>query len=677
MVRPVWPDDRGVARGPWGLVRSFAWRSALAFVLAGAGLTALVSSAVHDHFQRAAAFHAEFVAHAVVEPLLAEIADDRPIADVRDALGERLSTYVIDEHVVRILLWDASGTVVAADDAALVGATDPGYLEIMAPAGGDAVHEPTAAGTDRQPPGGFVVDGPLRSFVWLDTEEELVAEILQDPAPTLAGASALTRLIGFGLAGGLVVLWGLSLPIARRASRDLDRRAHTDDLTGLLNRAALADHVDRVLGRAAVGGDGPAVLFVDLDGFKSINDLAGHAAGDEVIRQVADRLVACVRDDDVVARFAGDEFVVVLPTVHDLADAEHVANRMLEEINAPFDGLQVPRLTASIGVSAARGRRADIRQLVRDADAAMYDVKESGGRGVCVFDDELREIIARRQWIDREIRGAHERGELHLVVQPFVALQGDAVGSSVAAEALLRWTHPSEGPVGPAEFIDVAERNGVIRDIGAWVLAEGCALVADWQRRIPKERPFRLFLNLSPVQLTDELPRELDRLLASTGADPAHLGFEVTESALHGSDGDGPIAQVLEELRARGCAIAVDDFGTGYSSLSRLRTLPIDILKLDASFVRSVTTDRRELAITTAVASIGQRLGIAVVAEGVETAEQLVFVRTLGIDLVQGFHLVRPGLPDDILRYFTARPAAGRPVNTAAPSRPDEALVDA
>ena len=504
--------------------------------------------------------------------------------------------------------------------------------------------------------------------------DELVTAQLQDPAG--ATAARLTWQLSAGAVGALALTWTLLLLIVRRTGRNLDLRAQTDDLTELLNRSALRRRLAEVLrrSRSADGQRHVAVLFIDLDRFKAVNDGEGHEAGDRVLRQVSARLQRLVRPHDAVARFAGDEFVVILNGVPDAAAAEHVAARILEALREPLERTGSHRLTASIGMSVSDAADTDPDRLVRNADAAMYQAKSEGGDGYRVFDAELRRLVERRSWIDREVRGAAERGELHLDFQPFVALRGPRAGTVVAVEALLRWQHPAAGPISPGEFIPVAERNDALHGFGPWVVHEACRHLAHWQQQLPPHAASTVYVNLSPVELRPGLIDHLDECLAATGADPAGLGFEITETAILFEE-DRSILEVLTQLRARGCRIAVDDFGTGYSSLSRLRTLPIDLLKLDASFVRSLTSSRRELEITTAVSRLAQRLGITVLAEGIETAEQLIAVRELGFDLAQGFHLARPAPATSVEALLTPtalaagdpipatsdRPSAGRP----------------
>ncbi len=655
-VRPEGLAHRFRARVPPPLVRAFAWRSAVVFVVVGIVLHFAVSTAVTEHFASASAFHAEFVAHAVLEPMLAsdKLGASRDEA-ARRYVSETIQTFAIDDHVVRVIIWDEGNRIVAADDPDLVGVRVDGYLDGLDLPEDHAVHLDQRDGLLPPPPGGSPVAGPVSSVVVLDvvldTDQVLFAEILQDPAPSIAAAARFTRLLDIGLVGGLGLLWALLLPIARRASRNLDRQARVDELTQLLNRTGLQRALDRIITRSNRERSGLAVMFIDLDGFKQINDAAGHATGDRILREVSARLQGHVRPDDVIARFAGDEFVVVLDRVTHPAAAEQIAHEVLEALRRPYAALGAwsRTISASIGVSFGLATESDLARLVHDADAAMYHVKANGGDGWRLFDDGLREAVARQRWIDRHTHGVSSRGELSLVYQPFVALSGDATGRVVAAEALLRWHHPEFGAVSPGEMIPIAERNGTIQEIGVWVLEEACRLVCELDTTLAAEQEFVLFVNVSPLQLRTDLPEQLDAVLRRTGADPRRLGLEITESAITGDD--GRVVTLMERLRERGVRVAIDDFGTGYSSLARLRSLPVDLLKLDASFVHDLD-DRREFVISAAVASLAQQLGMDVLAEGIETGDQLVGVRQLGFDLAQGYHLATPGTAGELRRML-------------------------
>lgn len=630
----------------------FAVRSAVVFVVVGVVLHFLVERLVEEQFHAHAEFHAVFVTEAVLHPTLSDV----PLTSAgarseQIELAEELQKYVVDldETVYHVVVWGPDGTVVAAADVDHLDAAAPGYAPLLdqASAAGAVSVDGPAPYLTADPP----VDSTLRTFVPFDRGDgpPLVVEVHQDWSPTLAASRAFSRTLDAGLFGGIVLLWALSLPIARRAVRRLHERSRTDELTDLPNRTALEERLTHALARLDRSGGCVALLFVDLDGFKTVNDTMGHATGDAVLRQIAERLHACTRTADTVSRFAGDEFVVILEDTDDVL-AEQVARRILHEIGRPLDGMGDLGLTASIGMAATGDAALDADVLLRQADAAMYHVKSGGGNGYRVFDDALREQVARRNQVEAQLRGAVTRGELHLNFQPFVPLQ-QGPDDLVAVEALLRWTHPELGRVGPDEFIPLAERNGTIEQLGAWVLHEVCVQLAAWQRDLPADRPFTVFVNLSAAQLNDRLLAMIDRCLERTGADPHRLGFEITETAVLAAD-DAAVVALLGRLRERGCQIALDDFGTGYSSLSRLRATPLDLLKLDGSFVNRRSADGREQAILTAVSQLAREMDIQVLAEGIETQEQLAAVTALGFDLAQGYLLARPSPPGSVCGWL-------------------------
>lgn len=405
-----------------------------------------------------------------------------------------------------------------------------------------------------------------------------------------------------------------------------------------------------------------ALLFVDLDGFKVVNDTLGHATGDRVLRQIAERLHACTRTADTVSRFAGDEFVVILEDTDDVL-AEQVARRLLDQIGQPLDGLGDLGLSASIGMAATGDPTMAADVLLRHADAAMYHVKSGGGNGYRVFDDTLRDQVARRNQVESQLRGAVSRDELHLHFQPFVPLGGGY--DLVAVEALLRWTHPQLGAVGPNEFIPLAERNGTIERIGDWVLHEACRHLARWQDGLDPARPFVVYVNLSPVQLTGRLLHVVDRCLSDTGADPRRLGFEITETAVLVSD-DATVIELLGQLRQRGCRVALDDFGNGV-----LVAVTAACDTAGSAEARRIVREpakcrRREQAILTAVSGLAREMGIQVLAEGIETQAQLDAVTHLGFDLAQGYHLARPAPADAVPVWLDA----GLPTATSASPLP-------
>lgn len=654
-VSVPWSVRRLVPRrrpGLGPLVRTFALRSAVVFVLVGVLLHFMVQRLVEAQFHEHAEFHAVFVTDAVLEPLLrdadlSDAASSEHRSELTTALRERAVD--LDEMVYRVVVWDPRGVAVLGDTAAQRDPAPASYDGLLARArdsGMFSVNGPAPYLTGSPP-----VGSTLRTFVPLDVDRPLVAEIHQDWSPTLAASRTFSRTLDVGLAGGLALLWALSLPIARRAGRRLHERSRTDELTELPNRTALVERLDASLRRLEPGDRCVSVLFIDLDGFKRVNDTLGHAGGDRVLQEIAERLLSCSRPTDTVARFSGDEFVVILEDT-DPVLAEHVARRLLSEVRRPLDAWGEPGLSASIGMTMTGVTEVDAETLLRQADAAMYHVKQSGGDRHGVYDDALRDSVARQNAIERALGHAVDRDQFHLHFQPFVSATRPDDGV-VAVEALLRWEHPDLGAVPPLEFIPLAERTGLIEQIGDWVLHEACRHLVRWQSLVTPDRRFVVFVNLSPLQLGDRLLDVVDQCLADTGADAHRLGFELTETALP-EEGDDSVFDLLAALRRRGCRVALDDFGTGYSSLSRLREAPLDLLKLDRAFIDVHLDDAKGLAILTAIASLAQELGIEVLAEGVETAEQLETVARFGFDLVQGYHLARPSSAQDVADWLTS-----------------------
>ena len=429
----------------------------------------------------------------------------------------------------------------------------------------------------------------------------------------------------------------------RRSEEEALHAAFHDPLTGLPNRALLRDRLTQALARR--GGRGQvALLHCDVDDFKAVNLALGHAAGDELLRSLAARLRGCLRPGDTLARLGSDELVVLCEDVDGEREARQIAERFHDSLRAPFLLRATERhITMSIGIAIA-GDDDDADTLARSADTAMRRAK-GGGRGrQSLFDEDLRRRSDRRREIAEELRGAADRGELSLVYQPVVSL---AAGEIVAAEALLRWHHPRLGQVAPSLFIPIAEETGTIEDIGAWVLERTCRQIAEWGDLLPAQRPFTVYVNLSARQLaTGDFVRQVATTLELSATRPQRLGLEITESLLV-SDPESA-ARTLERLRALGLTLAMDDFGTGYSSLSYLKRLPLDIVKVDRSFVDGLGRDAGDAAIVAAVVRMAAALRLRVTAEGVETARQLSELRALGCDQAQGFFFARPLAPDQL-----------------------------
>ncbi|GEO80594.1 putative bifunctional diguanylate cyclase/phosphodiesterase [Pararhodospirillum oryzae] len=441
----------------------------------------------------------------------------------------------------------------------------------------------------------------------------------------------------------------------KEIEEELFHRANYDALTGLPNRQLLMDRLNTALAVARRESLRVAVMFMDLDRFKQINDSRGHNAGDVLLKQAASRLSAVLRPQDTLGRLGGDEFLVVAPGLHKESEAVTIAGRLLDVARQPFtvDEREV-YVTTSIGVSLGPADGQTPQVLMRNADAAMYQAKEQGRDRYHFFTPEVEAASLRRMALEGGLRHAVREGGFSLVFQPIFSSDGTAM---TKAEALLRWTHPELGPVSPAEFIDVAEETGQIVAIGSWVLEEACrALVA---LDPPRDGRFRLGVNVSSRQFSADLVGKIQELLDHHDLDPRMLEIEITERLLlHPSS---EVHDQLETLRAMGISIAIDDFGTGYSALSYLNAFRIDTLKIDRSFVMSMETDARARALVGAITRLAHTLEARVVAEGVETPEQANLLAALGVDSLQGFLLGRPMALEAIrgLLYRTGLPHEG------------------
>jgi diguanylate cyclase (GGDEF)-like protein len=427
----------------------------------------------------------------------------------------------------------------------------------------------------------------------------------------------------------------------------LAERAVHDDLTELPNRVLLRDRIAQALHRRATHGGQVAVLFLDLDRFKLVNDTYGHPIGDSLLRLVATRLERVVREHDTLARFGGDEFVVVCEEVEGVPGAVAVANQLADALASPFSiGGKEIAVSARIGITLADGPGLDADELVREADIAMYHAKQSG-RAWELWDDDLRARSAHRLELQQDLRTAIANRELRVEYQPIFDISEWRI---VGAEALVRWEHPRLGRLAPARFIPLAEDSGQIAAIGEYVLEEACTFIAGLDR---EGLATTVSVNVAVAQLNDLLAPLVGQLLVDHGLAPSRLCLEITESALVEAFGAG--ADTLAHLRAMGLHIAVDDFGTGYSSLSYLQHFPFDSLKIDRSFIEPLgSDDGRSSALVRAIINMAEAFQLHVVAEGVETPAQLAELRRLGCPFVQGFLLAEP-MPPDELRALIVR----------------------
>jgi diguanylate cyclase (GGDEF)-like protein len=441
---------------------------------------------------------------------------------------------------------------------------------------------------------------------------------------------------------------------ARTMTRQMTHSAEHDALTDLPNRLLLNDRIGQAVALAQRREKQVGVLYLDLDSFKHMNDSLGHPIGDKLLQSLARRLLGCVRTTDTVSRLGGDEFVILLSEIERPEDAAIISRKLLQAVSKafPIDKHDL-HITASIGVSTYPDDGFDAETLIKNADTAMFQAKENGREGYQFFRPAMNVRAVERQLIEEHLRRALERQEFALHYQPKIILKTGAISG---VEALLRWTHPTRGYVPPGQFIPVAEDCGLILPIGAWVLKEACAQARAWaDAGLPA---LTMAVNVSPVQFkSNGFLNNLAAILIETGLDPRSLELEVTEGAL--MKNPELAADTLSTLRGMGVQVAIDDFGTGYSSLSYLRRFPLDALKIDQSFIRQITTIPDETVIVSAIISMGQSLNLRIIAEGVETEDQLDFLKAHKCDEAQGFYFSRPVPPQQIASFLESREPIG------------------
>jgi diguanylate cyclase (GGDEF)-like protein len=450
-------------------------------------------------------------------------------------------------------------------------------------------------------------------------------------------------------------MYGIAKDITQRKRMEgqLAHQAFHDPLTTLPNRTFFLEQLTRALARAKRQQTSVAVLFVDLDRFKVINDSLGHPVGDQLLITVAERLQACVRVGDTVARLGGDEFTLLLEALPTVQGAMEVAERIHTALQAPFplDGRNV-FTSASIGIALSMPETDHPDDLLRAADSAMYQAKVAGKAQFALFDPHHTTAVQERLDLETALRYAIARDELRVEYQPIVQL---TTGWVVGVEALVRWMHPQHGLLPPARFIPIAEETGQIRAIGRWVLEQACRQVRAWHTVRPSAAPLMLTVNLSAREFQHlDLVDDLYQLVQDTGFDPTTLTLELTESVTM-QDAAATIG-TLHKLKALGVRIAIDDFGTGYSSLAYLKRFPITTVKIDRSFVREIPSDPNDAAIVTAIIAMAHQLHLHVVAEGVETPAQYAFLQAHGCDALQGYLISRPLPAEQVLPLLQRGP---------------------
>ena len=455
----------------------------------------------------------------------------------------------------------------------------------------------------------------------------------------------------FDARGALAGMIGVPSDISERKTlqEELERRASHDPLTGLPNRPAFVERIGQALlrtRRRQNSRNKVGVLFMDLDGFKTINDSLGHQAGDRLLVAVAECLRNRLRTEDVLARFGGDEFAVLLEDTAGTSEAIRVAQRITEDLREPFtvEDFQVS-VSTSIGITLGTAQaNDDPEEMLREADSAMYRAKEQGPGRYAVFDPTMQARAQERLELEAELRRALERGEFVLYYQPEISLHD---GKMVGFEALLRWQHPERGLLKPSAFVPLAEETDLIAPIGRWVLEEACQQAKRWEEERPLTSPMTMEINLSSKQLRRQgLVRTVEEALTRADLEAHTLALDMTETVLIRTSEDN--TQALDALKEMGVRLGLDDFGTGYSSLSYLKRLPVDRVKVDKSFVKGLGENAMDTALVRMIIDLCHTLGVEVLAEGIETSEQAVLLRDMGCDLGQGYYFARP-LPGEEL----------------------------
>jgi diguanylate cyclase (GGDEF)-like protein len=473
---------------------------------------------------------------------------------------------------------------------------------------------------------------PIAKLAWAPKQPgaEIVGSVVPFVAVALAGLALLATLL-------FRHMRRTSATIAAGETR-LRHLALHDPLCGLPNRVSFGERLEETIQKVRGGGSPAAVFYVDLDHFKDVNDTLGHPIGDELIRSVTQRLTSALRGDDLVARIGGDEFGVITSAGRDPTSLQVIANRLIAALCTPYTiSDKTIVIGASIGIAVIDENSGDSADVMRHADMALYRAKNEGRNRACIYDIDMDTDLLKRKLVENDLRVAIERNELQVAYQPIVNNSAEKI---VGVEALCRWLHPARGEIPPSEFIPIAENSGLIAELGEWVLRHACLDGKSWPDVL-------IAVNVSPLQFRRaDFVDVVERILAETGFDPTRLELEVTESTLLGNVDTAELA--MFRLKALGVQLALDDFGTGYSSLLYLRRFPFDKLKIDRSFVLSIERAADAAAIVHAVVSLGRGLGMKVTAEGVETAEQHLFLRAAGVHSMQGFRFGRPGTAAEI-----------------------------
>ena len=633
------------------LVLRFAVYTAVGLAIATAGILVFVRQHAIGQSERAVSFHASFVAGSILPgPLRA--ADFRaPVTDARRAELDRFfRSRILVGGAVRATLFGAGGRITYSSDPSLLGHRAVNPPEVGRALTGQEAHRVTSipvSGSDTKVFGAFA---PVR------LESQTPNGVLQldhDYAPIASAARRAFLPIAAVLELLLLALYASLFPLLRRVTRrlrshleEIEHQALHDTLTGLPNRDLFRNRIAGALEQSRTGGDGLIVMIFDLDRFKEINDTLGHQSGDHVLRLLAHRLRAAMRDTDTVARLGGDEFGVLAPGAADADTALQLAERVQRAMERPFAvaGLTL-QVEASIGIAVSPKHGDDVETLIRHADVAMYLSKETHQPEL--YDPKHDHYSPDRLALVGELRRAIDERELVVYYQPRIELSS---GSARSVEALIRWNHPERGLLGPGEFLPLAQHTGIVRLVTRYVLETALRQCRVW-RDIGLD--ISVSVNLFNRDLLDGgLADEVGRLLAQSGVEPSRLELEITEDTIMIDPARTSV--ILEQLGARGVALAIDDFGTGYSSLNHLKRLPVDVLKIDRSFVSRVEVDDDDAIIVRSTIELGHNLGLLVVAEGVETEETLARLGELGCDHAQGFYMSPPVPADELTAWLLA-----------------------
>jgi diguanylate cyclase (GGDEF)-like protein len=606
------------------LLQTFGAVSLLVIMAMGATLGTLL----HDRIERRALQDTQRLAVTIAHVGIAgQLRDGEP--DNGPLSKERIAAldgWFASSGLLRGKLYDHRGHIAWSDDHKFIGQDASRHGDVRGALAGEVDAHVEADAEELGAKGRFFeVYVPIRGGVF---------ESYMSYEPTARAIASDTRSLLIALIGGLLLLWAGLFRIVARASRRLRHQATHDTLTGLSNRAELHEHGARALANAARDGSLAALMLIDLDRFKEVNDTMGHEQGDRLLVDVAERLRQLLRGDDILARLGGDEFAVLANVPHRGAVGE-VATRLHRALALPFDvGGVAIELGASIGIALQPDHGEDVSTLLRHADVAMYEAKRSGSH-IETYSTERDPYSAERLKLLGELRHALDHDELVLHFQPKVALSS---GSVIGVEALVRWQHPERGLLGPHEFLGLAERTGLIGDITRWVLDAATRQCATW-RRSGIELP--VAVNLAAANIVDTtLPESVAHILQRWEVPGRLLECEISEDTVMGDPRRA--GDVLERLRELGVRLSLDDFGTGHSSLSYLKRLPLDEVKIDRSFVIGMADDPSDAAIVRSTIDLARHLGLEVVAEGVETTEVLDVLAALQCDVAQGFLLSRP-----------------------------------